>query len=164
MASVQLSPAPRAAACSGLLQAPAPTHSSQLPRKRQCSRPVERSVACSCTSAEQLAVRDPAVSAELCLLLARTHAPPACWAAQLADDVLVVLAQRSSDVKSEGVDIPHWLNSIPHSHKQREFFYEEATQAVRQALQAGEQRLTVQCTIPELNPQVLPTSCAACWL
>ena len=78
--------------------------------------------------------------------------------------------QSVSDVKSEGVDIPHWLNSIPHSHKQREFFYAEATDAVRRALQAGEQRLVVQCTIPELNAQVVPLGPArvhwqqrACW-
>ena len=34
-------------------------------------------------------------------------------------------------------------------------FYREATEAVSRAIQAGERRVQVQCTIPELNSQVV---------
>ncbi|GAB4816981.1 hypothetical protein N2152v2_004027 [Parachlorella kessleri] len=49
--------------------------------------------------------------------------------------------------------IPTRLNSIPHSRETRQHFYRDATQAVQNALDAGKTRLTVRCTIPELNTE-----------
>ncbi|KAK9842820.1 hypothetical protein WJX74_002899 [Apatococcus lobatus] len=54
----------------------------------------------------------------------------------------------------EDVEIPTKLNNIPHTHYIREFFYEEATRATKQALSAGKQRITLRVTIPELNPEM----------
>ena len=33
----------------------------------------------------------------------------------------LVLVQ-TSDVRSQGTDIPHWLNSVPHSREQRQLY------------------------------------------
>lgn len=49
--------------------------------------------------------------------------------------------------------IPTKLNNIPHTREIRKHFYEEASTATIKALASGELRVTVQCTIPELNTE-----------
>lgn len=49
--------------------------------------------------------------------------------------------------------IPTRLNTIPHERTTRQHFYTDATQAVEKALAAGQTRVTVRCTIPELNTE-----------
>ncbi|KFM24902.1 hypothetical protein F751_1781 [Auxenochlorella protothecoides] len=43
------------------------------------------------------------------------------------------------------------MNTIPHPRPMRYFFYEDVTRAVMQALDDGILRMSVRCTVPELN-------------
>lgn len=54
---------------------------------------------------------------------------------------------------SSVVPIPTQLNTIPHSREARRHFYGEVSAAVAAALAAGERRIRVRCTIPELNTE-----------
>lgn len=43
--------------------------------------------------------------------------------------------------------IPTQLNTIPHTREIRRYFYSEATEAVRKALEAGLKRLSIRCGV-----------------
>ncbi|KAK9806973.1 hypothetical protein WJX72_009126 [[Myrmecia] bisecta] len=62
--------------------------------------------------------------------------------------------QVQQQAMSEAVEVPTHLNNIPHSRETRRFFYKEVCQAVQRAVAAGELRMKVRVTIPELNPQM----------
>ena len=36
--------------------------------------------------------------------------------------MLYLVLVQISDVRSQGTDIPHWLNSVPHSREQRHLY------------------------------------------
>lgn len=52
------------------------------------------------------------------------------------------------------VQLPLKMNNVPHPREMRGFFYDEVSNAVKLALEAGETRLSVRCTIPETNPEM----------
>lgn len=52
------------------------------------------------------------------------------------------------------VTLPTRVNGTPHSRDLRRFFYSDASDSVLRALAAGESRITLRCTIPELNPEM----------
>lgn len=52
------------------------------------------------------------------------------------------------------VQLPLRMNNVPHPRDMRDFFYDEVSSAVRLALEGGESRLSVRCTIPETNPEM----------
>lgn len=52
------------------------------------------------------------------------------------------------------VTLPTRINGTPHSRDLRRFFYSDASDSVLRALAAGESRITMRCTIPELNPEM----------
>jgi adenylate kinase len=52
-----------------------------------------------------------------------------------------------------GAPVPARLNTIPHSRETRRHFYAEAAAAVGRALAAGETRVAVRATFPELNTE-----------
>jgi len=49
------------------------------------------------------------------------------------------------------VQIPQRLNGTPMPRETRQFFYKDVAAAVKAAVAAGEQRIRLQCTIPETN-------------
>lgn len=53
----------------------------------------------------------------------------------------------------EGGPVPTRMNNIPHTREMRRHFYSEITAAVMAGLRAGNTRLNVRCTIPELNTE-----------
>lgn len=53
----------------------------------------------------------------------------------------------------KGTPLPIRMNTIPHSRELRRHFYDEAASAVVDALADSQQRVSVRCTIPELNPE-----------
>ena len=53
----------------------------------------------------------------------------------------------------QGKPLPIKMNNIPHTREMRRHFYSEISTAVTTALAAGELRLNVRCTIPELNTE-----------
>eukprot|EP01024_Parvocaulis_polyphysoides_P018965 TRINITY_DN1847_c0_g1_i1.p1 TRINITY_DN1847_c0_g1~~TRINITY_DN1847_c0_g1_i1.p1 ORF type:complete len:329 (-),score=40.58 TRINITY_DN1847_c0_g1_i1:50-1036(-) len=65
----------------------------------------------------------------------------------------------SVDLKSElesyewSKSLPLRMNNIPHERSSRQFFYDDVSEAVKNAVNAGEKRLQVQFTIPETNPE-----------
>eukprot|EP00892_Ulva_mutabilis_P010208 jgi/Ulvmu1/755/UM010_0129.1 len=50
-------------------------------------------------------------------------------------------------------ELPTRLNGTPHPREMRRFFYSDAADSVLRAL-AAESRVTLRCTIPELNPEM----------
>lgn len=66
--------------------------------------------------------------------------------------VQVAPASETSDVKQ--VQIPTRLNNTPQSREQRRFFYLDSASSVLHALQGGESRLRMRCTVPETNPEM----------
>lgn len=52
------------------------------------------------------------------------------------------------------VALPTRMNGTPHSRELRRFFYTDAADSVLRALAADESRVTMRCTIPELNPEM----------
>ncbi|GJP74414.1 hypothetical protein CLOP_g4997 [Closterium sp. NIES-67] len=50
--------------------------------------------------------------------------------------------------------MPTRLNDIPHSREIRQYFYDDACAAAVSAVEAGKQRIKLECLIPELNPQM----------
>lgn len=52
------------------------------------------------------------------------------------------------------VDLPTRLNGVPMERSVRKYFYREAKNAVLAAVNAGELRIKLRCTIPELNPEM----------
>jgi len=50
--------------------------------------------------------------------------------------------------------IPTKLNRVPHPRELRQHFYKLSVKAVKGAVDAGESRMTLQMTIPELNPEM----------
>eukprot|EP00887_Chlorella_sp_A99_P000933 scaffold5.g933.t1 len=66
--------------------------------------------------------------------------------------------QSSSDIGTvaaapSGASVPPLLNAIPHDRAIRRHFYNEVANAVTAAVAAGELRLEVRLTIPELNTE-----------
>jgi adenylate kinase len=53
----------------------------------------------------------------------------------------------------QGAPIPTRMNNVPHPREMRRYFYSEITTAVMAGLHAGNTRLDVRCTIPELNTE-----------
>lgn len=53
----------------------------------------------------------------------------------------------------QGAPVPTKMNNIPHSREMRRHFYSEISAGVTAALRAGNTRLSVRCTIPELNTE-----------
>lgn len=56
--------------------------------------------------------------------------------------------------KTKWRGIPTRLNSIPHSREIRQYFYADACEATKRAVQDGIHKLKVQMIIPELNPEM----------
>lgn len=54
---------------------------------------------------------------------------------------------------SAAPELPTKLNTIPHPRETRQFFYAEVASAVQAALAAGRKRISVRCSIPELNTE-----------
>lgn len=59
----------------------------------------------------------------------------------------------SAPLPHAGDPIPTRLNNIPHQRETRQHFYREVTAAVTAAVASGAKRLSVRCTIPELNTE-----------
>ena len=51
------------------------------------------------------------------------------------------------------VALPTRMNGTPHPREMRRFFYTDAADSVLRALAAAETRVTLRCTLPELNPE-----------
>jgi len=72
---------------------------------------------------------------------------------------LVARSSSSSSQESDltipyrGTPIPTLLNNIPHERETRRYFYSDVSTAVAAGLAHGSLRLSVTCTIPELNTE-----------
>ncbi|CAK9177380.1 unnamed protein product [Ilex paraguariensis] len=62
--------------------------------------------------------------------------------------------KKESSSKETWRGIPTRLNNIPHSREIREYFYDDALQATKRAINDGKTRLKVEISIPELNPEM----------
>jgi hypothetical protein len=46
------------------------------------------------------------------------------------------------------------MNSTPHPREMRRYFYSDAAESASRALKAGRSRMSLFCTVPELNPEM----------
>ncbi|KAL3145428.1 hypothetical protein ABBQ38_001673 [Trebouxia sp. C0009 RCD-2024] len=69
---------------------------------------------------------------------------------------LAAEAVQESVVKEvqQQTELPTRLNDIPHTRDKRRWFYKEVTQAMKAALDDGQTRMKIRCTIPELNSEM----------
>ncbi|GBG86183.1 hypothetical protein CBR_g41087 [Chara braunii] len=66
---------------------------------------------------------------------------------------------KSVPAKGGFVGIPTKLNCTPHSREIRKYFYRDVCEATKRAVEDGQTRLQVRCTIPELNPELVSSYC-----